>query len=80
MPSSLMLGSVSLVRTDVSEESITSIIRVKKIGELGTLTVTNNRNTLRRNTVLQLLVTANVISSSSTFVTLMMEALISNES
>jgi hypothetical protein len=42
--------SVALVRTDVSEERIASIIRVSRIGELGTtLTVTSNRSTLRRN-------------------------------
>jgi hypothetical protein len=35
---------VDLVRIDVSEERIASIIRVTRIGELGTtLTVTNNR-------------------------------------
>jgi hypothetical protein len=35
--------SVALVRTDVSEECITSIIRVTKISELGTtLAVTSN--------------------------------------
>jgi hypothetical protein len=34
---------VALVRTDVSEELIASIIRVTRIGELGaTLAVTNN--------------------------------------
>jgi hypothetical protein len=43
---------VVLVRTDVLEERISSIIRVKRIGELGTtLAVTSNRRTLRRNTV-----------------------------
>jgi hypothetical protein len=30
---------VALVRTDVSEDHITSIIRVKRIGELGTMLV-----------------------------------------
>jgi hypothetical protein len=35
MPSSGMLHRVSLVRTDVSEDSITSIIRVTTIGDLG---------------------------------------------
>jgi hypothetical protein len=34
MPSSGMLHGVALVRTDVSEERITFIIRVTKIGEL----------------------------------------------
>jgi hypothetical protein len=44
---------VALVRTDVSEERIISIIRVTKIGEIGTtLEVTSNRRTLRRNTKL----------------------------
>jgi hypothetical protein len=36
MPSSLMLRRVALVRTDVSEERSASIIRVTRIGELGT--------------------------------------------
>jgi hypothetical protein len=35
MPSSGMLRRGALVRTDVSEEHITAIIRVTKIGELG---------------------------------------------
>jgi hypothetical protein len=48
--SSGMLRLVSLVRTDVSEELSTSIIRVTKIGEIGTtLAVTSYRRTLRRN-------------------------------
>jgi hypothetical protein len=42
-----MLRRVALVRTDVSEERIASIIRVRRIGELGTtLVVTNNRRTV----------------------------------
>jgi hypothetical protein len=45
-----MLLRVALVRTDVSEELSASIIRVTRIGELGTtLAVTSNRRTLRRN-------------------------------
>jgi hypothetical protein len=40
MASSGMLRHVALVRTDVSEELGTSIIRVTRIGELGTLAVT----------------------------------------
>jgi hypothetical protein len=36
MPSSGMLHRVALVRTDVSEERSASIIRVTRIGELGT--------------------------------------------
>jgi hypothetical protein len=44
------LRRVPLVRTDVSEKHSASIIRVTRIGELGTtLTVTSNRRTLRRN-------------------------------
>jgi hypothetical protein len=40
-----MLRRVALVRTDDSEERIASIIRVKSIGELGTiLAVTSNRS------------------------------------
>jgi hypothetical protein len=54
MPSSGMLRQVSPVRNDVSEERIASIIRVTRIGELGTLVVTLIRSVLR------LLVTTNV--------------------
>jgi hypothetical protein len=45
MASSEVLRSVALVRTDVSEELSASIIRVTRIGELGTLAVTSNRRT-----------------------------------
>jgi hypothetical protein len=45
-----MLCRVDLVRTDVSEEPRASIIRVTRIGELGTtLALTSNRRTIRRN-------------------------------
>jgi hypothetical protein len=71
MPYSGMLCHVALVRTDDSEECSTSIIRVTRIGELGTtLAVTNNGRTLRRNDIVflrsacQLPVTANAIPSS----------------
>jgi hypothetical protein len=76
-----MLCRVALVRTDVSEEFIASIIRVTRIDELGTLAVTSNRRTLRNaalRSVRQLLVTAN-IPSSLIFITLMMAALSSSE-
>jgi hypothetical protein len=43
---------VGLVRTDVSEESIASIIGLTRIGELGTtLAVTGNRSRLQRNNI-----------------------------
>jgi hypothetical protein len=62
-----MLCCVALGRTDISVERNTSIIRVTRFGELGTmLAVTSNRHTL---------VTANVVPSSWILVTLMMEAL-----
>jgi hypothetical protein len=51
MASSGMLRRVALVRTDVSEEPSASIIMMTRIGELGTLAVTSNRRTLRRNRV-----------------------------
>jgi hypothetical protein len=84
MASSGMLHRVGLVRTDVSEERNASMIRVARIGELGTtLAVTSNRCTLRRNTFLRsvrlLLVTASVVPSSPILVTLIMEALRSSE-
>jgi hypothetical protein len=70
-----MLRRVPRVRTDVSEELSASFIRVTRIGELGTtLVVTSNRRSVRR-----LLVTANVVPSSSILVTLMKEALSSSE-
>jgi hypothetical protein len=47
MPSSGMLRREALVRTNVSEDRITSIIRATRIGELGrTLAVTSNRSML----------------------------------
>jgi hypothetical protein len=63
-----MLRSEALVRTDVSEEGIASIIRVTRIGELRTtLAVTSNRSTLHiifLHNVLRLLFTANADLSS----------------
>jgi hypothetical protein len=71
---------VAVARTDVSEELSVSFIRVTRICELGTLAVTSNRRTLRRNTsVRQLLVTASGVPSSPILVTLMKEALRSSE-
>jgi hypothetical protein len=42
MASSGMLRRVALVRADVSEEHSAPIIRVTRIGELGTLAVTSD--------------------------------------
>jgi hypothetical protein len=43
-----MLRRVALVRTDVLDERIAYIIRVIRIGELGTtLAITSNRRTMR---------------------------------
>jgi hypothetical protein len=72
-----MVRRVALVRADVSEEPRTSFIRVTRIGELGTLAATNNRQTLRRNT--KLLVAASVVPSSPILVTLLKEVLGSSE-
>jgi hypothetical protein len=44
---------MALIRIDVSEERVASIIRVKRIGELGTtLAVTSSRSRLRRNALI----------------------------
>jgi hypothetical protein len=57
MVSSGLLRRVALVRTDVSEETGASFIRMTKVGELGTTQVaTSNRLTLRRNTNILFLV------------------------
>jgi hypothetical protein len=65
MASYAMLRRVALVRTNVSEELRASIIRVIRIGELGTLAVTNNQRTLYfLRSMRRLLVTANVVPSS----------------
>jgi deoxycytidylate deaminase len=70
-----MLRRVALVRTDVSDESA-SIIRVTRIGELGTrLAATSNR----RKQCTRLLVGASLVPSSPIVVTLMMEKLSSSE-
>jgi hypothetical protein len=64
MPSSLIWGHVALLRTDVSENHITSIIRVEGISYLGTSAVTTN----------ELLVIADRFSSPI-LLTLMIEAI-----
>jgi hypothetical protein len=74
-----MLCCVAVVRTDVSEERITSIINVIRIVELGTtLIVTRNRSTLQRNSIPRLLVTDN-IPSLPILLTLMIEMICSSE-
>jgi hypothetical protein len=60
-----MLSRVALVRTDVSEERITYIIRVARRGQLGTLAVTSNRSMQR----------APNVPSWPMLVTLMMETI-----
>jgi hypothetical protein len=67
---------VILLRTDVWEEHIASIIRVVRIGELGTaLAATSNRNTLRRKTYnLYIVHYKYVIPSTSIFLSLVMES------
>jgi hypothetical protein len=69
--SSGMLRRVALVRTDVSEELSASMIRMTRIGELGSTAVSSNKVFLR--SMRRLLVTAN-IPSSPILVTLMKEA------
>jgi hypothetical protein len=67
MVSSGTLSRVALVRTDVSKERSASIIRVTRIGELGT--------TLAATSMRRLLVAASVVPSSPILVNLMKEAL-----
>jgi hypothetical protein len=64
-----MLRRVDLVSNDVSENQTASVISLRRIGELGTLAVSMNRSTPRRNTsrVLRLLVTANPLSTRRFF-------------
>jgi hypothetical protein len=79
MASSGMLRRVDLVRTDVLEELNAFIIRMTRIGELGTtLAVASNRHTHVLRSVCRLLATADV-PSSPIHVTLMMEALSASE-
>jgi hypothetical protein len=71
---------VALVRTDVSEERIATIIRALRIGELGTtLAVTSNRSAAKKYYALRLLVTADVVPSSQILDALMMVAIRSSE-
>jgi hypothetical protein len=67
-----------LVRTDVTEELSASSIGVARISELGTLAYVAT-DALFLISVRWLLLTANVVPSSSILVTLMMEGLSSSE-
>jgi hypothetical protein len=69
------MPSLVLLRIDVSDEYITSIIRMRRISEIGT---TLAAEAILRS-MLRLLVTANVIPSSPNLVALMMEAAYSSE-
>jgi hypothetical protein len=65
MVSSGMLRCVAVVRTDVLEELSASIIRVTKIGELGTLAVNKYQvSMVFFRSVCRLLVAASVIPRS----------------
>jgi hypothetical protein len=84
MSSSGMLHHVAVVRTDVSEERVTSIIRVRRIGELGILlAVTASSCIFSLQCPLSIhktkLLTANVVPSSLNLVALMMEVTRSSE-
>jgi hypothetical protein len=69
-----MLRRVALVRTDVSGELSASVIRVTRIGEPGTTpAVTRNLHSISSQSA-SVVVTANIVPSSSILVTLMKEA------
>jgi hypothetical protein len=83
MTSSGMLRRVAPERTDVSEELSSSIIRVTKIGELGTallyLATDSHCEEIFLRSLRLLLVRASVFPSSPSIFTLMKEALSSSE-
>jgi hypothetical protein len=75
-----MLRRVALVKTDVLKELSASVIRVTRIGELGTtLAATSNRRSLFLRNVRRLLATASVVPSSPSLVTRMKVAPSSSE-
>jgi hypothetical protein len=79
MLSSRMLRRVALVKTNVSEERMASIIRATRNGELGTtLTVTINRRTLRRNTKRRFLQQPHGITSQKTALFIVIALIASN--
>jgi hypothetical protein len=79
MVSSEMLRRVALVRTDVSEEPSASIIRVTRIGELGTTQAATSNQVVFLRSVRRLLVAASLVPSSQILVIPMKEALGSSE-
>jgi hypothetical protein len=81
MLNSEKLRRVALVRTEVSEERSASIFRVTRIGELQTVVaITSNLlNLLSHIISAQFSSVANVVSSSSILLTVMMESLHSSE-
>jgi hypothetical protein len=74
-----MLRPVALVRTDVSEQTSASFIRVTRIGELGTTQAATSNLLVILRCVRRLLVAAYVVPSSPILVTLMKEATGSSE-
>jgi hypothetical protein len=72
MSSSGMLRRAILVRTDVSEERIASIVKATRIGELGTTLASTSNDIVFLRSVLRLILTANVVPSSLILVTLRM--------
>jgi hypothetical protein len=67
---------MALVRTDVSEEFIASIMKETKIGELGTTLAVE---LVLFRSMFRLLVTANIVRSSLTLATMMLEVIRSSE-
>jgi demethoxyubiquinone hydroxylase (CLK1/Coq7/Cat5 family) len=63
MPSSGMLRRVAVVRTDVSKDCRASIIRITRIGELGTLAVTSNRLFVAKNYYVRITLMKEALSS-----------------
>jgi hypothetical protein len=67
---------MALIRTNVSEERIASIIGVTRIRELDALAVTSNQSICSQHA--SVVVTANVIPSLPILFSLMMEAMLSS--
>jgi hypothetical protein len=69
MSSSGMLRRVAVARTDVSEESSASLIRMTRIGKLGTTLAVTSNYIVFLCSMRRLLVTTNVVPSSPILVT-----------